>query len=131
MQAEPLTYSRLIRHFKTLGPYIREEQCNEQTYFFDCFAVCVNAKIDPSRREFWGWWMTLDHKENTFTYSYQLGLFDTQGQWKSTDVPQKKSEEVNRTLNAFYERLDALLKELKYDLTPSDNLDKDKVLHAA
>ncbi len=112
---------RLIKKFIGLGPYIREEQCQDSRFFFDCLAVCVNAKIAPEKREFWGWWLELESQDNQLTYCYHFGLFDKNGKWKvKASGSQEIDKQVEETLQAFFIRLKELLVTLDIELVHSE-----------
>lgn len=124
------TRSKLIKKFIGLGPYIRESQCEGDSFFFDCLAVCVNAKPAPEKREFWGWWLTLDTQDDQLIYAYQFGLFDKEGQWQVTPLCDPETDaKVQKTLHDFHKRLKDLLVTLEVALVPSEALSEEiKVL---
>lgn len=123
---------RLIKKFAALGPYIREEQCENNRYFFDCLAVCVNVKPDPESREFWGWWMTLDAQEDHFVVHWHFGLFNKEGHWATKEFKDKDiNNKVRQTLHDFYVRLEAMLKALNLGLVIAEGIDDEVVRQRA
>ena len=100
--SEKVTYKRLLRQFAAIGPYLREDLCEEGRYRFDCLSVCVSAKPAPDKREFWGWWLVLEQDDHHFRYHYQLGFYNADGEWLDKPIPKKHQVEVERTLNRFY-----------------------------
>ena len=62
-QSKNPTHYRLLSTLKAIGPYLREAQCEQGKYLFDCLSVCVNDKKSPEEREFWGWWLELEQEE--------------------------------------------------------------------
>ncbi|KFD20517.1 transcriptional activator [Tatumella ptyseos ATCC 33301] len=116
---------RILKRLHELGPYLREDKCGTDRFFFDCLAVCVNVKPAPDKREFWGWWLTLEAKETHFAYHYAFGLFDKEGHWQ--EMPVKKDEDkasVEKTLQAFFQRLEALLAQQDITLVPAEGVVK-------
>lgn len=128
---ERVTYKRLLRKFLAIGPYLREEKCQEGEYYFDCLSVCASAKPSPDKREFWGWWLTLSQSGVLFTYHYQFGYYDAEGVWHEKNLPKKHQEEVNRTLGHFYELLAHCLGELGGQIAPAGHLAPERIISAA
>jgi len=92
--SERVTYKRLLRQFAAIGPYLREDLCEEGRYRFDCLSVCVSAKPAPDKREFWGWWLVLEQDDHHFRYHYQLGFYNADGEWLDKPIPKKHQVEV-------------------------------------
>lgn len=114
--------SQLIKKFVELGPYLRSEKCQEDYFFFDCLAVCVNVKSPPEKREFWGWWLELVPLETHFTYRYTLGLFDKQGVWCKQPIDDLAlMAKLEQTLQNFYATLVILMTSINIVLLPEDN----------
>ncbi|WP_394247878.1 sigma factor-binding protein Crl [Vibrio profundi] len=118
------THYRLLSALKAIGPYLREPQSEEGHYLFDCLSVCVNDKKSPEEREFWGWWLELDKSEDGFSAKYNVGKYNLAGDWDSQSLPKKAVAEVNRTQEAFHQKLvDVLSSQFELDVT----LDKESV----
>lgn len=120
--------SRLMKRFGTLGPYIREAKCENERFFFDCLAFCVNVKPAPEKREFYGWWLELEAHSDRFTYVYEYGLFDKEGNWKAQQI--KTAEAVDRvetTLQTFFKNLHAMIVEMELKLEPAKELAHDPI----
>ncbi|AOM40934.1 sigma factor-binding protein Crl [Xenorhabdus hominickii] len=114
--------NRLLKNFSALGPYVRELKCQHGYFFFDCLAVCVSAKVEPEKREFWGWWLELEAQEQGFVYNYQIGLFDKNGEWRAMSIKKMADlEHLESTLQTFHKRLADSFDTLKLTLTPSEH----------
>ncbi|MEQ4922959.1 sigma factor-binding protein Crl [Proteus hauseri] len=119
------TQGKLLKRFAKIGPYIREQQCKDSQFFFDCLAVCVNKKVAPEKREFWGWWMELKRNNEQLVYYYQVGLFDKNGDWINQTINKNDvTESINETLIRFHGFLQAAVTELEMSLLPDEKMNK-------
>ncbi len=129
--SERVTYKRLLRQFAAIGPYLREDLCEEGRYRFDCLSVCVSAKPAPDKREFWGWWLVLEQDDHSFSYHYQVGFYNADGEWLDKPLPKKHQVEVERTLNHFYKLISDKLHQLGCQLAPAEQVTNELTVTAA
>ncbi|MGN4965722.1 sigma factor-binding protein Crl [Aeromonas dhakensis] len=129
--SERVTYKRLLRQFAAIGPYLREDLCEEGRYRFDCLSVCVSAKPAPDKREFWGWWLVLEQDDHCFSYHYQVGFYNADGEWLDKPLPKKHQVEVERTLNHFYKLISDKLHQLGCQLAPAEQVTNELTVTAA
>ncbi len=112
--------SKLMKRFAALGPYLREGQCQNDHFFFDCLAVCINVKLAPEKSEFWGWWIELEPSAGRFTYVYQLGLFNKEGNWNAEKISDPEvQDKLESTLRSFHLRLEEMLASIDMKLEPA------------
>lgn len=103
--AQSPTHYKLIAKLRAIGPYLREPQCHDGTYLFDCLSVCVDDKKSPEQREFWGWWLELEKQGEQFEARYRAGIYDDKGEWQNKPIPKKSLADVNKTQTVFHQKL--------------------------
>lgn len=57
------THYRLLSTLRAIGPYLRESQCVDGSYLFDCLSVCVNDKKSPEKGSSGDGGLSLNSKE--------------------------------------------------------------------
>ncbi|MFT5879232.1 MAG: sigma factor-binding protein Crl [Moritella sp.] len=125
-------FRKRIRILNALGPYLRENESKPEVFMFDCLTICVDAGVEPAKREFYGWWLKMDLVGDVCEYHYQFGLFNEQGHWQKKAVPKQYRDDVVKSLNKFYEVLSPCLQDkLALQLKPSAILAKALILSAA
>ncbi|MFC3911995.1 sigma factor-binding protein Crl [Pseudaeromonas sharmana] len=119
-----MPHRQLIKEFMTLGPYLRQEQCEPGRYFFDCLASCLNLNAAPERREFWGWWLVLESCEGGFSCQSEIGLFNKEGIWTNRQPGVAEQESVIHSRQRFVHELQQRLARWEMamvgDLMPAD-----------
>ncbi|WP_432453729.1 MULTISPECIES: sigma factor-binding protein Crl [unclassified Agarivorans] len=125
------SHGKLSSTFTAMGPYYRKEHSVKEQYFFDCLASCVSAKPAAEEREFFGWWLELRLVDSGFEYHYWYGLYDKQGEWQEMSIPQKNLQEVQQSLDVFYQKLVTQLDKFSITLSAAPSLSPNLTLPAA
>lgn len=125
-------FRKRIRVFNAIGPYLRELQCQPESFIFDCLTVCIDAKKEPAERQFFGWQMEMKVVNDICEYNYKFGLYDEKGIWQKQRIPSEYRDAVSASLTKFYEKLSPCLKDqLGLPIKPSSVLAKSLILSAA
>ncbi|WP_087024931.1 sigma factor-binding protein Crl [Thaumasiovibrio subtropicus] len=126
------THGRLMIKLAAIGPYLRDKRSQKERYFFDSLVSCVNAKKPPEEREFWGWWLILDTKDENFVAQYGFGRYDLSGDWQSDPLPKNVVEEVEANLAEFEKLLSAgMLEHFNIQMPKATEADENRLQELA
>ena len=111
---------RLFKLFTDFGPYFRVLKSDEETFFFDCLEICVDAEEEPEQRTFIGWWMVVTRTGNELTYQRFNGLYDLESNWVDTSINKKQMKQLDESFDVFIEKLTEMIDvETGLSLTPT------------
>ena len=100
---------RLFKIFTDLGPYFRKLQSAESHFFFDCLEICLDAEQEPEKREFYGWWLTVERNEDGFSYERFDGRYNLEGKWVTCKIKKKDKQALDASFELFLGRLKSLI----------------------
>ncbi|WP_094752366.1 sigma factor-binding protein Crl [Psychromonas sp. CD1] len=102
---------RLFKLFTDLGPYFRKLKSTEDSFFFDCLEVCVDATALPEEREFYGWWAMLYRVDTGFEYERFDGMYNKEGDWVVCKLKKEDKKQVDTAFELFLLKIKTLIEE--------------------
>ncbi len=119
---------KLMRRFAALGPYLREDKCENGLFFFDCLVVCTDVEKAPEKRAFLGWWMELKLENDLFSYIYQFGISDREGCWQKKAINQPEvQKKVEAALRKFHKLLHDSFIAMELKLAPARQFNEQSI----
>ena len=102
---------RLFKLFTDLGPYFRKLHSTQDSFFFDCLEICVDATADPAEREFYGWWAMLYRTDAGFEFERFDGFYDKQGDWTVKKFKKAEQKQIDMAFETFLLNIKNLIEE--------------------
>nr|WP_256094409.1 Crl family RNA polymerase assembly factor [Aeromonas caviae] len=73
----------------------------------------------------------LEQADHSFSYHYQTGFYNADGEWIDKALPKKHQAEVERTLQHFYKLISGKLTQLECTLSPAKQVTAELSVTAA
>ncbi|MEX0633583.1 sigma factor-binding protein Crl [Serratia ureilytica] len=98
-----------MKRFASLGPYLREGQCENGPFSLIVWPIPSSKALPGEALSSGAGGWSCRRKRRSFTYSYQFGLFDKEGDWTAQNI---RDDEANAKLEDTQATLHRRLGEL-------------------